>query len=89
MALCIESWIARLLFATISLTAFIYGEFFSYPKLGPVRSDALAAVLLIFSRFLYLPPMPPGQTEAYLYCTFLCMGGIYCILIACMGYVSV
>ncbi len=97
----VESWIARFLFATISLTAFLGNSLviwvmvkkrkiylerpFDIFILNLALSDALAAVHLIFSRFLYLPPMPPGQTEAYLYCTFLWGGYI----LFSLGYVSV
>ncbi len=96
-----ESWIARLLFGTISLTAFLGNSLviwvilkkrkvylerpFDIFILNLALSDALAAILLVFSRFLYVPPMPRGQTEAYLYCTFLWAGYI----VFSLGYVSV
>ena len=101
MASFIESWIARLLFSTISLTAFLGNSlviwvimkkrksYFERPFdifiLNLAVSDALAAVFLVFSRFLYVPPIPQGETEAYLYCNFLWGGYI----IFSLGYVSV
>ena len=101
MASSIEIWIFRLLFLTISLAAFlgnclviwiiikkrkIYFERpFDIFILNLAISDVLAAVFLVFSRFVYLPLTPHEQSKAYLYCSFL-WGGY--ILFA-LGYVSV
>ena len=101
MAEFIQSWISHFLFATISLTSFLGNSlviwvivkkrkvYFQQPFdifiLNLAVSDALAAIFLICSRFLYTPPMPKGLTEAYLYCTLL--WGTY--IVFAFGYVSV
>lgn len=101
MFLFIESWIARFLFSTISLVAFLGNSLviwvfvkkrktylerpFDIFILNLAVSDILAAVFLVFSRFLYVAPLPRGQLEAYLFCTFL-WGGF--ILFA-LGYISI
>ncbi|XP_028395268.1 tachykinin-like peptides receptor 99D [Dendronephthya gigantea] len=101
MASFIESWIARFLFSTISAAALLWNSLviwvivknrkvylkrpFDILILNLAVADALSAVFLVFSRFLYLPTMPRDYTDAYLYCTLL-WGGY--ILFA-LGYISV
>lgn len=101
MATFTESWIARLLYSTISATAFLGNSLviwvivkqrkvcftrpFDVLVLNLAVSDALAAVFIIFSRFVYVPPIPSSHTTAYLYCTLL-WGGY--ILFA-LGYISI
>ena len=96
-----ESWIARLLYSTISATALLGNSLviwvivkqrkvcftrpFDVLVFNLAVSDALAAVFIIFSRFVYVPPIPSIHTAAYLYCTLL-WGGY--ILFA-LGYISI
>ena len=101
MATFIQSWISHLLFSTISLTSFLgnflviwvivkkrkiyFQRPFDIFILNLAVSDALAAIFLIFSRFLYVSPIPRSESEAYLYCTLL--WGAY--IVFALGYVSV
>ena len=101
MATFIQSWISHLLFSMISVTSFLGNSlviwvivkkrkiYFQRPFdifiLNLAVSDALAAIFLIFSRFLYVSPIPRSESEAYLYCTILWRAYI----VFALGYVSV
>lgn len=96
-----ENWIVRLVFSLISFMAFLGNALvlwmfirkhktsiktsFDVFIVNLAISDLLAAVFLVFSRFLYLPTMPSSQPEAFLLCNILWGGYI----LFGLGYVSV
>lgn len=96
-----ESWVARLAFSIISLTAFLGNTLvlwvyikkrktsrktpFDVFIINLAVADLVTAIFLVFSRFLYLPTMPDSQPGAFLLCNILWGGYI----LFGLGYVSV